>query len=241
MSKTVSITGVPGSETKTSRLADEVAKRRWLGQHNPAGARTSGLRWRCHNLAIRTQRRRQLRGEATPKDGANAAGGRMNGRIGLNPDAFAEGPYPNSQELMLEAGPRENPMSGILGGPGNVTYGGTMTPPCNRKGRAGKPPPTGARASALPDLLMLADFGSSARHPTASCGAERSHPPPLDAAVVTKSHPAAADCYENPILAVYRQPSIALNQWLTIAMPDLHPNASPALLAERSQECCSHG
>ena len=26
-----------------------------------------------------------------------------------------------------------------------------MTPPCNRKGRAGNPPPKGARASALPD------------------------------------------------------------------------------------------
>ena len=30
------------------------------------------------------------------------------------------------------------------------------------------------------------------------------------------------DCHEDPILAVYGQPSIALHQWLTIAMPDLH-------------------
>ncbi len=29
--------------------------------------------------------------------------------------------------------------------------GGTENPPCNRKGRAGNPPPKGARASALPD------------------------------------------------------------------------------------------
>ena len=43
-------------------------------------------------------------------------------------------------------------MSGILGGAaGNVAYGGTVNPPRNRKGGAGNPPPTGARASALPD------------------------------------------------------------------------------------------
>ena len=32
-----------------------------------------------------------------------------------------------------------------------MAQGGTVTPPCNRKGRAGNPPPKGARASALPD------------------------------------------------------------------------------------------
>ena len=43
-------------------------------------------------------------------------------------------------------------MSGILGGAaGNVANGGTVNPPRNRKGGAGNPPPTGARASALPD------------------------------------------------------------------------------------------
>src|SRR5215475_12631646 len=34
-----------GSEAEVSRLADEVAKQRRKGQHNPSGARTSGLRW----------------------------------------------------------------------------------------------------------------------------------------------------------------------------------------------------
>ena len=53
---------------------------------------------------------------------------------------------------MLEAVPWENPTYGILGGAaGNVAYGGTVNPPRNRKGGAGNPPPTGARASALPD------------------------------------------------------------------------------------------
>ncbi len=33
--------------------------------------------------------------------------------------------------------------------------GGTENPPCNRKGWAGNPPPKGARASALPDILAL--------------------------------------------------------------------------------------
>ena len=53
---------------------------------------------------------------------------------------------------MLEAVPWENPMYGISGGAaGNVAYGGTVNPPRNRKGGAGNPPPTGARASALPN------------------------------------------------------------------------------------------
>ena len=55
----------------------------------------------------------------------------------------------------------ENPMYGILGGggAGNVAYGGTVNPPRYRKGGAGNPPPTGARASALPDG-DLASFGN---------------------------------------------------------------------------------
>ena len=53
---------------------------------------------------------------------------------------------------MLEAVPWENPTYGISGGAaGNVAYGGTVNPLRNRKGGAGNPPPTGARASALPD------------------------------------------------------------------------------------------
>ena len=59
--------------------------------------------------------------------------------------------------LMFEAGPRENPMSGILGGAaGSVVYGGTVHPPRNRKGGAGNPPPKDARASALPDPTNVA-------------------------------------------------------------------------------------
>ena len=56
---------------------------------------------------------------------------------------------------MLEAVPWENPTYGISGGAaGNVAYGGTVNPPRNRKGGAGNPPPTGARASALPNEAM---------------------------------------------------------------------------------------
>ena len=62
-----------------------------------------------------------------------------------------------------------------------------------------------------------------ARHPTVSCGAERSHLPPLDAAGVAKSRPAAGNCHDTPFCAAYSYPSIALNQWLMIAMPDPHP------------------
>ena len=74
----------------------------------------------------------------------------------LIPAVLRKAPLQTSRCLLLEAVPWENPMYGILGGAaGNVAYGGTVTPPCNRKGRDGNPPPTGARASALPDSERL--------------------------------------------------------------------------------------
>ena len=77
--------------------------------------------------------------------------------------------------LMLQAVPWENPMYGISGGAaGNVAQGGTVNPPRNRKGGAGNPPPTGARAIALPDR----DFGS--RHlPPVGRYSPGPHPKPL--------------------------------------------------------------
>ena len=57
---------------------------------------------------------------------------------------------------MLEAVPWENPTYGISGrAAGNVAYGGTVLPRCNRKGGDGNPPPKGARASALPDTNWI--------------------------------------------------------------------------------------
>ena len=66
---------------------------------------------------------------------------------------------------MLEAVPWENPTYGISGGAaGNVAYGGTVNPLRNRKGGAGNPPPTGARASALPDAAVcVVDDDGNAR------------------------------------------------------------------------------
>ena len=53
---------------------------------------------------------------------------------------------------MLEAVPWENPTYGILGrAAGNVYYGGTAHPPATERAGPDKPPPTVARASALPD------------------------------------------------------------------------------------------
>jgi hypothetical protein len=46
MPKTKPITDVSGSGMEVVRLADEVGKRGWPGQHNPTGARTSGSRRR---------------------------------------------------------------------------------------------------------------------------------------------------------------------------------------------------
>src|SRR4030095_6909713 len=46
-----------GRAVEVFRLADEVAKRGRQGQHNPAGARTSGLRGRRATPQVRTQRR----------------------------------------------------------------------------------------------------------------------------------------------------------------------------------------
>ena len=61
---------------------------------------------------------------------------------------------------MLEAVPWENPTYGILGrAAGNVVYGGTVLPRCNRKGGDGNPPPKGARASALPDIRLARELG----------------------------------------------------------------------------------
>ena len=70
----------------------------------------------------------------------------------LTSKAPRKAPHRTDWCLLLEAGPWENPMSGILGGAaGNVVYGGTVPPPRNRKGGDGNPPPTDARASAPPD------------------------------------------------------------------------------------------
>ena len=44
----------------------------------------------------------------------------------------------------------------LRGSAGNVVYGGTVNPLRYRKGGAGNPPPTGARASALPDRVPVA-------------------------------------------------------------------------------------
>ena len=53
---------------------------------------------------------------------------------------------------MLEAVPWENPTYGILGrAAGNVVYGGTAHPLATERAGPDKPPPTDARASALPD------------------------------------------------------------------------------------------
>ena len=96
-----------------------------------------------------------VRREARPKAGANA--GLDGGMAGLALTLGGKRKAPDRTDgcLMLEAVPWENPMYGISGGAaGNVAYGGTVNPPRNRKGGAGNPPPTGARASALPDEAM---------------------------------------------------------------------------------------
>ena len=51
----------------------------------------------CHNFEFRTQRRKYLKGKATPKDGVNAGCRQVNGWIGLNPETCAEGSYPNCE------------------------------------------------------------------------------------------------------------------------------------------------
>ena len=45
---------------------------------------------------------------------------------------------------------------------------GTENPPCNRKGRAGNPPPKGARASALPDKTVGDFLGHASPSATAA-------------------------------------------------------------------------
>ena len=63
---------------------------------------------------------------------------------------------------MLEAVLWENPTYGISGrAAGNVAHGGNVNPSRNRKGEAGNPPPTGARASALPDSFSPPKVGGA--------------------------------------------------------------------------------
>ena len=70
----------------------------------------------------------------------------------LTSTMLRKAPYRTVRCLMLRAGLWENPMSGILGGAaGNVYYGGTANPPATERAGPDKPPPTVARASALPD------------------------------------------------------------------------------------------
>ena len=70
----------------------------------------------------------------------------------LTSTMLRKAPYRTVRCLMLRAGLWENPMSGISGGAaGNVYYGGTANPPATERAGPDKPPPTVARASALPD------------------------------------------------------------------------------------------
>ena len=62
------------------------------------------------------------------------------------------------------------------------------------------------------DMGMLPMLGFETQHRTASGGAERSHLPLLDPAVVTKSCPGTAHCHEWPFSAVRLNTTISLNQ-----------------------------
>src|ERR1035438_3859445 len=66
---------------------------------------------------------------------------------------------------------REIRPSGIIGGHGKRSYGGTVNPPRNRKGGAGNPPPTAGAPEFYPNRNRLAGAGFK--------------PPP---AAVVKSH-----------------------------------------------------
>ena len=89
---------------------------------------------------------------AASKDGVNAGSfGRMAGSV-LTPVVLRKAPFRTVRCLMLEAVLWENPTYGILGrAAGNVVYGGTAHPPATERAGSDKPPPTDARASALPD------------------------------------------------------------------------------------------
>ena len=105
--------------------------------------------------------RHRRRAEQTPCVTEGMAGS------ALTSTPLRKAPYRTERCPTLEAVPRENPTYGILGrAAGNVAHGGSVNPPCNRKGRAGNPPPTGARASALPDpLVENSGFGLQAGGP----------------------------------------------------------------------------
>ena len=159
------------TKTTTANLVQWlISKRRRPGQQNPVGARTSGLRWRrrsrggAHAVAgfsvadvvvygrshFLCGGRGRLRTEPTRESCGGMAG------LALTSTGPRKAPHQTARCLMLEAVPWENPTYGILGrAAGNVAYGGTVLPRCNRKGGDGNPPPKGARASALPDMAKV--------------------------------------------------------------------------------------
>ena len=93
-----------GNEVEVSRLADEVAKRGKQGQHNPAGARTSGLRRdeQRHRSAHRGgepgRRTRVSKAGANASRSAGMSGIRLKRGAGV-----AEGSRPNCVVPELEA------------------------------------------------------------------------------------------------------------------------------------------
>ena len=101
----------------------------------------------------RTLRRVARRATNAAEGWSKRGSQRRYGGVGLNSGrGTRKAPDRTDGCLTLEAVPWENPTYGISGGAaGNVAYGGTVNPPRNRKGGAGNPPPTGARASALPN------------------------------------------------------------------------------------------
>ena len=114
----------------------------------------------------------------------------------------------------------------LRGGAGNVAYGGTVNPPRYRKGGAGNPPPTGARASALPDgglilwTLWITPLAGLCSRWSSALGTRNCHLLPMSAAPSAVRAPRPGG--RRPLASDHRVPSAVAPRWRTRPLVD-HP------------------
>ena len=63
-----------------------------------------------------------------------------------------------SGKAKAKTGIGKSDLPGLQGGLGKRGHGGTVNPPCNRKGKAGKPPPSTGAPELYPDSVQIAQL-----------------------------------------------------------------------------------
>ena len=63
-----------------------------------------------------------------------------------------------SGKAKAKTGIGKSDLPGLQGGLGKRGHGGTVNPPCNRKGKAGNPPPSTGAPELYPDPVQIAQL-----------------------------------------------------------------------------------